>query len=156
MSPAPLISFTIDCPRSGNSLLRSHWGSRGHARKVIYESVLCAVRQCTRWESATLHPTLPGVRRRVVFTRGVGIVQNAPTAKRSGSHPTNFADHDGMVSGLKYVLDSLLLWKLHRPGVGLLYDDAPEWLVSEYLQDDSGAVPAGKLLIEIFECEANL
>lgn len=151
-SPAPILSFTIDCPRTLNHAPR-HWGAKARLRSSLYMAVLVAKQKDPHWRAAVLHPTLPEdqKKRRVVFTRGVGIADNAPTAKRRGKHPVHVADVDGLAGGLKPCLDVLLLDKPRRHGHGFLVDDSPSFCVVEYRQD--GTVDAGKLRVDLYECE---
>ena len=146
----PILAFFIDCPRSGNSSLRTHWAARKRQRRALYLAVLVAVQKDPRWRAAVLHPTLDADRRRrrVVFTRGVGV---APNKSGKGKHPTHVLDADNFRGALKSLTDVLLMDKPRRPGLGFLVDDSSTWLDDEYVQDASGAVAPGRLLVEVFE-----
>jgi len=145
--PAPILSFTIRCPRSLNHAPR-HWAARARLRRSIYVEVLVAMQKDPRWRAAVLHPLLDSDRRKrkVVFTRGVGIARNK---SGRGAHPTHVLDEDNFRGGLKSLVDTLLTDKPRRPGHGLLIDDSPAFLVSEYKQDAS--VEGGFLRVDVFE-----
>ena len=148
----PILSFVINCPRTLNHAPH-HWAAKARLRRSLYEAVLEAKHQDPRWRAAVLHPLLDADRRkrRVVFTRGIGIADNAPTARRRGKHPVHVADVDGLAGGLKPCLDVLILDKPRRHGHGFLIDDSPQFVVVEYVQDAS--VEGGMLRVEVFECE---
>ena len=146
---APILTFTVDCPRSENHGPR-HWAAKKRQRRALYLAVLVAVQADPRWRAAVLHPLVDADRRkrRVVFTRGVGMMI---IGKRKV--PTNTSDRTNFAAGLKRLLDVLLCDKPRRPGLGFLVDDSPTWLDDAYEQDATGMVQPGKLLVEIFECE---
>lgn len=146
---APILTFVIDCPRSENHG-PSHWAAKKRQRRALYLAVLVAVQADPRWRAAVLHPLVDADRRkrRVVFTRGVGM---APNKSGKGKHPTNVADKGRYIAGLARLLDVLLCDKPRRPGLGFLVDDSPAFLEDEYVQDAS--VDPGKLRVELFECD---
>lgn len=147
---ASILSFTIRCPRSQNTSKRQHWATRHRARRAMYVEVMVAMQKDPRWRAAVIHPTLASDRRkrRVVFTRGIGIAKNA---SGRGSHPTYVADKIRYAASLEHVLDVLCMDRPRRRGLGVLVDDAPQWLDDVYEQNES--VEPGMLRVDVHECE---
>lgn len=103
MSPA-LVEFTLCRPTPLlNELIRMHWRARG-----IYQRSVSS-------EIARLVPDVPG---RAPFVRArVSVVR----------HSVQEPDVDGLIGGLKLMIDTLLVRSdRHKDGLGFIVDDGPE------------------------------
>jgi len=142
---APILSFVIPAPASGNAQKRAsrnpraQWAAEKRLRRLVYAQCLIAMRLCPRWERAVLHPgfALP---RRLKLTRGAG----------PGTGVTRY-DDDRFREGCAVVLDVLQVDRARRPGLGIIFTDGPKWLTAEFAQDAS--VEPGMLRIDVHECE---
>lgn len=136
----PLVTLSCPEPPSGNVWSRMHWGAKKRLRRRLYAHLLVSLRANHRWERHVLHPHAPDLasRRRVVFTRHAG----------PGTGVRRY-DDGRWREGCGVVLDIIQVDRVRRPGLGLIYSDAPRWLDENYVQDATGT--AGVLRVEVYE-----
>lgn len=140
---APILRLSCPEPPSGNVWERMHWAAKKRLRRTLYAHLFVSLRTHRRWERFVFHPGMPELarRRRVVLSRRAG----------PGTGVKRYDDNRWR-EGCGVVLDVIQVDRAKRPGLGIIYSDAIDWVDDRYVQSADVAA-LGVLTVDVYECE---